>query len=124
MLIGCIYLETTCIYVSHKVNFSIPHHIYIYIYIYNSCFTFAQSAGTVEYTDCFSGEGYDPSPNECPGYDTKQSDGEVPAMLELWGMQSTPLLPSLLGPLWHGVVAPDKSPIYRLNRTNSILMPN
>ena len=23
-------------------------------------------------------------PNECPGYDTKQSDGEVPVMLELW----------------------------------------
>ena len=22
-------------------------------------------------------------PNECPGYDTKQSDGEVPVMLEL-----------------------------------------
>ena len=29
------------------------------------------------------------APSECPGYDTKQSDGEVPAMLELWGMQST-----------------------------------
>ena len=56
--------------------------------------------------------------NECPGYDTKQSDGEVPAMLELWGMQSTPLLPLLLGPLWPRVVAPDKGPIYRLNRTN------
>ena len=50
-------------------------------------------------------------PNECPGYDTKQSDGEVPVMLELWGMQSTPLLPSLPGPLWPRVVAPDKGPI-------------
>ena len=29
--------------------------------------------------------GVRPSPNECPGYDTKQSDGEVPATLELWG---------------------------------------
>ena len=29
-------------------------------------------------------------------------------MLELWGMQSTPLLPSLLGPLWPGVEAPDR----------------
>ena len=48
-------------------------------------------------------------PNECPGYDTKQSDGEVPAMLELWGMQSTPLLPSLPGPLWPGVVVPDRA---------------
>ena len=29
--------------------------------------------------------------NECPGHDTKQSDGEVPVMLELWGMR---------GPAW------------------------
>ena len=71
---------------------------------------FAQSAGAVEYTDCFS-------PNECPEYDTKQSDGEVPAMLELWETQSTPSLPSLPGPLWPGVVAPDKGAIYELNRT-------
>ena len=47
--------------------------------------------------------------NECPRYDTKQSDGEVPAMLELWGMRSTPSLPSLPGPLWPGVVAPDRA---------------
>ena len=33
----------------------------------------AQSAGAVEY-------------NKCPGYDTKQSDGEVPVIQELWGM--------------------------------------
>ena len=32
--------------------------------------------------------------NECSGYDTKQSDGEVPVMLELLGMWSTPPLPS------------------------------
>ena len=38
-------------------------------------------------------------------------------MLEIWGMWSTPLLPSLPGPLWPGVVAPDKGPIYGLNRT-------
>ena len=50
-----------------------------------------------------------PPPNECPGYDTKQSDGEVPAVLEVWGMQSTPSLPSLPGPLWPGVVAPDRA---------------
>ena len=46
--------------------------------------------------------------HECPGYVTKQSDGEVPVMLELWTMQSIPSLPSLLGPLWHGVVALDR----------------
>ena len=32
-------------------------------------------------------------------------------------MRSTPLLPSLPVPLWPGVVAPDKGPIYWLNRT-------
>ena len=48
-------------------------------------------------------------PDECPGYDTKQSDGEVAAVLELWGMRSTPSLPSLPGPLWPGVVAPDRA---------------
>ena len=32
---------------------------------------------------------------------------EVPVMLELWGMQSTPLLPTLPGPLWPGVIVPD-----------------
>ncbi len=40
-------------------------------------------------------------------------------MLELWGMRSTPSLPSLPGPLWPGVVAPDKGPIYGLNRTTN-----
>ena len=47
--------------------------------------------------------------NECPRYDTKQSDSEVPAMLELWGMWSTPSLPSPPGPLWPGVVATDRA---------------
>ena len=45
----------------------------------------AQSAGAVEYTDYFSTEGYD----ECPGFNTKQSDSVVTVMLELWGMRST-----------------------------------
>ena len=30
-------------------------------------------------------------PNECPVYDIKQSDGEVPVMLEPLGMRNTPL---------------------------------
>ena len=50
-----------------------------------------------------------PPPNECPGYGTQQSDGEVPALLELWGMWRTPLLPLLPGLLWPGVVAPDRA---------------
>ena len=46
--------------------------------------------------------------NECPRYDTKQSDSEAPVMLELWEMRSTTSLPSLPGPLWSEVVAPDR----------------
>ena len=45
-------------------------------------------------------------------------------MLDIWGMRSTPLLPSLPGPLWPGVVPPDMGPICGLNRTNGILMLN
>ena len=58
-----------------------------------------------------------PPHHECPGHDTKQSDGEVPAMLELWGMRSTPSLPLLPVPLWPGVVAHDMVSIYGLNKT-------
>ena len=58
----------------------------------------AQLAGAVEYTNCTSAVGIRPSP-ECPDNDSKQSDGEVPVMLGLWGMQSTPSLPLLPGPL-------------------------
>ena len=49
-----------------------------------------------------------PPPKECPAYDNKQSDGEASVMLDLWGRRSTPPLESLLGPLWPGVVAPDR----------------
>ena len=52
--------------------------------------------------------GVRPPPNECPGCDSKQSDGKAPVMLELWGMQSTPSLLLLPCPLWPGVVAPDR----------------
>ena len=47
--------------------------------------------------------------NECPGYDTKQSDGDVPAVLELWEMRSTLSLPLFPGSLWPGMIAPDKT---------------
>ena len=42
-------------------------------------------------------------------YDTKQSDGEIPVMLELWEVSSSPSLPLLPGPLCPGMVAPDKA---------------
>ena len=71
-------------------------------------FYIAQSAGAVEYTDCTSAEGKE-SLNVCPGYDSKQSDSEVPAVLDLWGMKSTPSFPFPPGPLWPGVVALDRA---------------
>ena len=46
--------------------------------------------------------------NECPGYNTKQSDGEAPVILELWGIWSTLSLPLLPGPLWPEVVPSDR----------------
>ena len=49
------------------------------------------------------------TPNKCPGYDTKQSDGEVPVMQEIFGMRSTSSLPLLPGPLWPEVIARDRA---------------
>ena len=42
-----------------------------------------------------------------PGYDTKQSDGRAPVMLNPRGMRSTLSLPLHLDPLWPGVGASD-----------------
>ena len=41
-------------------------------------------------------------------YDTKPSDGDDPA-LEFVGIWSTSSLPLLRGPLWSGVVSPDRA---------------
>ena len=68
----------------------------------------AQSAGAVEYSDCTAAERVRLFPNECSGYDIKQSDCEAPKILKLWGMQNTLLLPLLPDLLWPGVVAPDR----------------
>ena len=45
-------------------------------------------------------------------------------MLELWGMRSTPSLPSLPGPLWLGVVAPDRVLSMGQIELNCVLMLN
>ena len=49
-------------------------------------------------------------------------------MLALWGMWSTPLLSSLLGPLWPGVAAPNRvysmDQIEFLDHFNGVLMLN
>ena len=53
--------------------------------------------------------GKDPPAQWVSWYDTKQSDGEVPVMLKLWGMWSTPSLPLLPGPHWPEMVASDRA---------------
>ena len=85
---------------------------------------FTQSARAVKYTDCTSAEELPATSHKCPGYDTKQSHGEAPVMLELWGMQSTPSLPLLPGLLWPRVVAPDRVLSMGQIELNCILMLN
>ena len=46
--------------------------------------------------------------NECPGYDTKQSDSEVLVTLELWGIRGALSLSSLPDQLWLQVIASEK----------------
>ena len=58
---------------------------------------------------------------ECPIYDTKQSDDEGPLMQR---MQSTPSLSSLPGPLWTGVVAPNRVLSMGQIELNCVLMLN
>ena len=49
------------------------------------------------------------TPNEYPGYDTKQFDREIPVIHGLWGMQSSPSFLSLPSSLWSAAVEPDKA---------------
>ena len=63
----------------------------------------AHLAGASENTDCFSAKGY--PANECPVYDSKYSDGEVAVILDLSGVQTTPLLLSFPSFLWPGMIA-------------------
>ena len=62
--------------------------------------------------------------DECPVYDKKLFDGEVPVMLELWGIQSTLTLPSLPAPVWPGVVAPERILSMGQIELNCVLMLN
>ena len=54
----------------------------------------------------------------------KKSDGEVPVMLELWGMRSTSLLTSLPDPLSSAVVALDRVLSMGQIELNYVLMLN
>ena len=68
--------------------------------------------------------GKTPPSNECPRYDTKQSYSEVPVLLELQGMQSTLSLSLLPGPLWPGMVTPDRALSIGQIAVNCIFMLN
>ena len=71
-------ISITVIFLFNSIFFQLFSKVQVFGYLFA---LFAQLSRVVEYTDCFSAEGYD-SPNECPDYDTK-SDGEVPVMREL-----------------------------------------
>ena len=65
-----------------------------------------------------------PSHKECPNYDTKKSNGEVPIMLGALGnaeYSSSAITPSLL---WPGVVAPDRVLFMGQIELNYVLMRN
>ena len=68
--------------------------------------------------------GKNPLPNECLGYDIKQSDGEVPMIRELLGMQNTPSLSSLPFTLWPEMVSPDRALSLSQKELNCVLMLN
>ena len=73
--------------------------------IYPLLFFLVQFAGAAEYTSCISaGRG------ETPPTSLRDMilNNLMVRLLELWGMQGTPLVPSLPGLLWPGVVAADR----------------
>ena len=64
---------------------------------YHSSSNFSGWLAGVEYTTCFF----------AGSNDTIQSDDNVPVMLKIWRIRSTPSLLSLLGRIWPGLVALD-----------------
>ena len=98
----------------------LPIYIYIYIYIYIFC----RVGWGCRIHQLLLCRGVRPSLSKCPTYDTKQSDGEAPVMLDLWRLQSTPSLPLLPSPLWPVVVAPDKVLSMGQIELNCVLMTN
>ena len=95
------------------------HTLHDFLAPVNTSYCLAQSTGAASLQ-----RDETPQLNKCPGYDTKQSDGEDPVMLELWGMRSTSSLPSLAGPHWPGVVAPDSVLSIGQIELNCVLMLN
>ena len=100
------------VYTCTPLSLSLYIYIYIYIYIYMES---AYSTAQLYWTDrCIYiyiyiypslKTGKTPPTDECPGYNTRQSDGEAPVQ-DLWEMWSTSSLSLLPGPLWPGMVVP------------------
>ena len=84
-------------------------------------FTLYIAQPAVEYTNCSSAEIKTPPTNECPGFDTKQSEGEVRGK---WGFGNAELPFITIAPrsplAWIGSIRYGR--IYGWNRTNCILM--
>ena len=112
-----------CIYVCTYIY--VCTHIYTYAHTHYIC-----SVGLgcrMHWLFLCSGVRLFPPPttaNECPGHDSKQSGGEIPVILELWRMRSTPSLPLLPGPQWPWVVVPDRVPSISQKEVNCVLMLN
>ena len=77
---------------------------YMLIFVQNNDFSllyifWPSRLGLPNTPTAFVQRGKNPPQKRCPGYDTKQSDDEVPVMQEIWGIRYTPSLPSLPRPL-------------------------
>ena len=92
-------------------NYLMTHYYVVFKYSYEIIIIIYEKNNlnqlTLEYTELHLCGGVR-FPQRVSSNDSKQSDGEVAVMLELWGMRSTPLLPLLPGPPLTGVVAPDR----------------
>ena len=96
----------------HKEHFHGTYTVLIqYLYTGHILFSnssnssIAQSAGACRIHRLHVCRGVRPH-HECPGYNIKQSDGEVPVMMGLWVIRNTPSLSILPGPLWSGMIGP------------------
>ena len=89
-------------------------HTYIYIYIYIYILPSRLGLQNTPTVPLQRGK----TPNKCPVFDIKQSDGEV------WGVRSALSLPLIPGPLWPGVVAPDRVLSLSQIELNCVLMLN
>ena len=142
----CFLVFDARLYHSYSVASDIiysPNYIYIYIYInlrFSHLFilTLLLTSIDISITHIYIGpvdwgyiihrlhlcRGVRPLTNKSPGYSTERSDGEARVMQGLWGMQYTSTLPSLSGPQWLSVVAPNQVLSMGRIELNCVLMLN